>query len=289
LRSVGGGRNNSNSRGQFGVCPRSKKMAFEVPLEADRVDDLNFFSTVWRAPVIGTIFWILGGDKARRVEEEQETKDLHPSAGGDSVDGGDDRDAGFSQEERLSAAADDNMKRSFSRRSSLKKNTPSLADSEVSELADVGESLEGLSLSKGKHGHRKKELSWSDESGKDLAEIIHEVSYYMHCLLWWNWLRWGEDGIAGVLLLLAQSLSSCVHSRSTTVGRITAPCCRPVLQSTTIVGDVLPHSCAFAARTTPSLSIGLSKTGCRGSGSCPRSGLVRPAGADVPKALIASQ
>jgi hypothetical protein len=152
-------------------------MAFEVPLEADRVDDLNFFSTVWRAPVIGAIFWILGGDKALRKEEEEEVEekeDLHRFVVVDSsVDAGVD----LGRQQRP-VAADDSMKRSFSKRSALKKNTPSLADSEVSALADVGESFEGLSLSSSpKPCHRKKELSWSDESGKDLAEVIHEVSY----------------------------------------------------------------------------------------------------------------
>jgi hypothetical protein len=46
-------------------------MAFERPIEADRVEDLGLFSSFIRAPVVGTILWLLGGDEAKKAEEEE--------------------------------------------------------------------------------------------------------------------------------------------------------------------------------------------------------------------------
>lgn len=127
----------------------------DCPLESDRVDDLNFFSIVSRAPVIGTIIWILGGSETARNHKDAALDGALPPPPPKTT----------------------NMKRSFSKRSALKKTAPSLTGSEVSELAEVGDSLAGMSLSSNtKLGSRKKELSWSDESGKDLVEVIQEVS-----------------------------------------------------------------------------------------------------------------
>jgi hypothetical protein len=46
-------------------------MAFERPLEADRVEDLGLFSSFLRAPVVGTILWLLGGEDAKKADEEE--------------------------------------------------------------------------------------------------------------------------------------------------------------------------------------------------------------------------
>lgn len=46
-------------------------MAFEHPIEADRVEDLGLFASFMRAPVVGTIMWFLGGADAQRAEEEE--------------------------------------------------------------------------------------------------------------------------------------------------------------------------------------------------------------------------
>ena len=64
-------------------------MAFDHPLEADRVDDLNFFSTVIRAPVVGALFWFLGGAEAKQRNEEEKRR-FHAQLlddGGSSADG----------------------------------------------------------------------------------------------------------------------------------------------------------------------------------------------------------
>jgi hypothetical protein len=43
-------------------------MAFDHPLEADKVDDLGLFSTFVRAPIVGVIMWAIGGDEAKKLD-----------------------------------------------------------------------------------------------------------------------------------------------------------------------------------------------------------------------------
>jgi hypothetical protein len=131
-------------------------MAFEIPLEADRIDDLNLFSTFIRAPVIGTLFWLLGGhDKSKDDESAKPRLDDIVEA---LIDDNSDTDTDSST-----------MKRSLSKaqRCTLKKAAPSLTGSEISE-SEVRESLDAMCLRQEnsyKHipGMEKKSLSWSDE------------------------------------------------------------------------------------------------------------------------------
>lgn len=146
-------------------------MAFEVPLEADRVNDLNLFSTFVRAPVIGTILWILGGDKAKLAEEEGKEQIFD-----------DDDDCDHCTNHNLNHSSASTMKRVLSKQphSLLKKSAPSLIGSEVSD-SEVCESLDAMCLynersAKYIPGLTKKELSWSDEIGKDLVDYGEEVS-----------------------------------------------------------------------------------------------------------------
>jgi len=48
-------------------------MAFDRPIEADRVDDLGLFGSLIRAPVVG-IMWLLGGEHDKVAEEEEKQK-----------------------------------------------------------------------------------------------------------------------------------------------------------------------------------------------------------------------
>jgi hypothetical protein len=143
-------------------------MAFEVPLEADRVNDSNFFSTFVRAPLIGTILWILGGNKS----EQEENADCEQRLD-------DDFDPSIAAKDNLSSSS---MKRSSSKqRSTLKKTAPSLIGSDISDVGEVRESLDSMCLyiersTKYKLGMPKKELSWSDENGRELVAYDKEVS-----------------------------------------------------------------------------------------------------------------
>lgn len=51
-------------------------MAFDTPLEADRPGELNLINTFVRAPVLGTLMWIFGGDVAKEFEEQEKHRQL---------------------------------------------------------------------------------------------------------------------------------------------------------------------------------------------------------------------
>lgn len=144
-------------------------MAFEVPLEADRVDDLNLFTAFVRAPVIGTILWILGGDKAKKADDEDKENRLD-----------DDCDPVAANAIHCSSVT---MRGELSHRQCgpWKKATPSLIGSEISDT-EMLESLDAICLCNETSPAKlfpvwtKKELSWSDEIGKELVDYGGEVS-----------------------------------------------------------------------------------------------------------------
>jgi hypothetical protein len=153
-------------------------MAFDHPIEADRVNDLNFFSTFIRAPIIGTLMWLVGGEKARQQEEELIERE---KVAAELMSESDSADVPQSSENyRKMAAGEANR----SLPSALKKTSPSLAGSEISDIGSCSEAMEGLHLveskdilSKPAFPKRKKELSWSDEIGHSLVQFIEsEVS-----------------------------------------------------------------------------------------------------------------
>ena len=178
----------NNAKPTQSTTPTTPTMAFDQPLEADRVDDLNLFSSFVRAPIIGTIMWLLGGDAAKKQEEEQRRQD---TAAAMIVEG--------ANSDALSSISNKCTSKARLRRSSLKK-APHLIGSEVSELGELSDPLgneaaatalpdlhlqrsTGSSSSSGsavslKRQRRKKQLSWSDETGHDLAMFlgVKEVS-----------------------------------------------------------------------------------------------------------------
>jgi hypothetical protein len=178
-------------------------MAFDQPLEADRVDDLNFFSTIIRAPVVGALFWFLGGEEAKQRDEEEKTLRAQ-LFGNPSEELDDDSWRSASSSSRGADCPVDPCSAGFPpRRSTLKKAPPSMAESEVSTLSfassaagtttkdrieQCSESLDHMTLEEFQNAtaatslslKRKKELSWSDESGHNLVEYIGEVRYCYH-------------------------------------------------------------------------------------------------------------
>lgn len=81
-------------------------MAFERPIEADRVEDLGLFSSFIRAPVVGTILWLLGGEDAKKAEEEERRRQDGTDAANND---GDERDCDAEIEPwpQISAGVDD--------------------------------------------------------------------------------------------------------------------------------------------------------------------------------------
>ena len=132
-------------------------MAFDHPVEADRVD-LSLASIMSRAPVIGSLMYLLGGQHAR--EEEAYVVD---AALNENLDTANSQDAAPNQKPIKSA---------------LKKSSPSLAPTEDSDnesflsATDTSERASGTSDADSCFRRKKKELSWSDESGQNLVEYM---------------------------------------------------------------------------------------------------------------------
>lgn len=185
------------------VCRTSivaTSMAFDHPLEADRVDDLNLFSAFVRAPVVGTLMWILGGHKAR--EEEEEEQQRRRRLDDDMIDTKDASDSNYKSNNNNMNRSErnSNFKKLIPGKSALKKTPPSLTGSEISDGVEYcSTALDAMHLFTGGAGdssnyfnslnpplkRQKKELSWSDESGQSLVKIIgedDEVSKVTTCL-----------------------------------------------------------------------------------------------------------
>ena len=139
-------------------------MAFDHPVEADRVD-LSFTSIIARAPVIGSLMYLLGGQHARE-EEEYHSRSKEAIV-----------DFALASDSQNSLSNNNNSQRTI--KSALKKSSPSLAPTE--ECSD-NESFQSALDSDDRHGEifdseptlgrKKKELSWSDESGQNLVQYI---------------------------------------------------------------------------------------------------------------------
>ena len=149
-------------------------MAFDRPLEADRVDDLGLFSAFIRAPVIGTLMWVLGGSKAMEEEKKQKEK----LTDDDGTTYGISRTLTSHQTTRNPL----NMKEMDGK---MKKTAPRLIGSDLSDFGECAAEAESLSLSKSsslqesssKSLRKSRRMSWSDESGENLCEYIEEVSF----------------------------------------------------------------------------------------------------------------
>lgn len=134
-------------------------MAFDRPLEADRIDDFNLFSAFVRAPL-----WILGGvlggnrsinddeqSKIRRLDDE-EIENSPPGSGGNSP-------------HRKRIVSDYDLA------------SMDLGDISVIERNVCYDEMSMFDRHCSLGLKRTKNLSWSDESGKNLVEYHDEVSY----------------------------------------------------------------------------------------------------------------
>ena len=163
-------------------------MAFDHHIKADKVDDLGFFATFLRAPVVGSLMWFLGGEKAKEREKEELRKQMMQS---DETCDDESNDSGsqsplfavppreFSSSERL-------RKLGYG----TKRMPPRLIGSDISEFADCVIPEEAM-VSQNQHSclthsersddlrrvtRSSRSLSWSDDNGQELAEVIKEVS-----------------------------------------------------------------------------------------------------------------
>jgi len=136
-------------------------MAFDRPIEADRIDDFNLFSAFVRAPL-----WILGG----------------VLGGGGGKSSSDETDC----DDELDGA----LPRTVSEPPQHEENIPppsALLGSGQAPLATVVSDEDCSSACSCTAEMKRKNLSWSDESGKNLVEYNDQVrqNISFSCLVCW--------------------------------------------------------------------------------------------------------
>jgi hypothetical protein len=141
---------------------RESKMAFDRPIEADRIGDFNLFSAFVRAPL-----WILGGVLGSSSNEDDCAK-----KGSDICSLSSQQTPGIGGSSRVRVISNDALPFHSSR--AINSEEP------VDQLHRFGEcSVEWHSSaddSASRGLKRGKNLSWSDESGRSLVEFNDEVS-----------------------------------------------------------------------------------------------------------------
>jgi len=139
-------------------------MAFNKPVDADRVDDLGLLSSILRAPIIGPVFWMLGKLTTKQQQDELDSAVCRTvpreSLATENVSSLDSHviDSITSRlTDRIGILSDE-----IQRTNTLRETSPS-----CSEL-----------FQKDLHPPLKKtrKTSWSDESGHSLAKYCDEVS-----------------------------------------------------------------------------------------------------------------
>lgn len=150
-------------------------MAFEIPLEADQVNDFNIFSSILGGPIIGTLQWIFGGKSDRNDYEDDNSKSSSP------IDDSEEELDSDTLAAKSSCRMFDATKCSTL---TLKKMSPSLIGSELSDIGEVRTSFDSMYVVERMQGgsdrfvpqclKNKKSLSWSDEIGKGL--VVEKVS-----------------------------------------------------------------------------------------------------------------
>ena len=159
-----------NSYDSHTTKTRANTMAFDMPIDADRVDDLGLFSFFLRAPIVGTLMWILGGHEAKKQQEEEEKTRQKD-------------DENYLKNTRPPPAQLQKMIESNQqKRRGIMKKTPRLVGSDISDFGDCAIQLNAaemehhfaFSTPKDDYDLKKnnKRMSWSDESGQDLVQYI---------------------------------------------------------------------------------------------------------------------
>lgn len=150
------------------------KMAFDRPLEADRVDDLGLLSTFVRAPIVGPIMWIGTAILGRRVQVadgDKENQLIQPTVASK-------RDANTNNALHSSCENDCFPDMSSSTISDIMDSA--LIQDECSSRHNQRLTVEECKVNKtynsSKHKKKLRKTSWSDESGQSLVEYYDMVS-----------------------------------------------------------------------------------------------------------------
>ena len=166
-------------------------MAFDTPLEADRPAQLNLLHTFMRAPVIGTLMWIFGGDVAKELEERDrctlvdaaiDTSHLRTATDNeeDSSSVCSDVPDHASDDEKWPEVHDSSAVGGEGPRSPPMKSRKDIASSATAALAQMSDFAPAAAFDKessaqgDKNGSSQagRQMSWSDESGQSLVEYF---------------------------------------------------------------------------------------------------------------------
>mmetsp|Transcript_871 Transcript_871/g.1327 ORF Transcript_871/g.1327 Transcript_871/m.1327 type:complete len:164 (-) Transcript_871:1051-1542(-) len=142
-------------------------MAFDRPLEADKVDDLGLFSSFIRAPVVGVIMWALGGDEARKIEEQEQERELKEQLSGEQYNVVNDRPVPASQLKQM-------IEHNRNKKNGVKL-LPKLINSDLSDFNDLAINDDPDDHEEETGSMKGKKMSWSDENGQELCDFIDEV------------------------------------------------------------------------------------------------------------------
>lgn len=135
-------------------------MAFNRPIDADRVDDLGLLSSILRVPIIGPIFWVIG-----KITRQQHDDELDSAV------------CRTVPRESFATTIDESHS---SLNSPSSESLPCMIE-QIGILSDDPQRNMGpINLDKIKHDRppplkKTRKTSWSDESGHMLAKYCEEV------------------------------------------------------------------------------------------------------------------
>ena len=161
-------------------------MAFDRPIEADRVDNLGFLSSFVRAPLVAPILWAIGGllpeDKENVLNPVKKLEEDLTSRGTT------DHDASVSSKkckadsieiksqdsiDILCETSNQHISSNSLRRNAANFETLSGFRYHHNQAVDQDDDNEYSNLW---HRQKNRKMSWSDESGQDLVQYCIEVS-----------------------------------------------------------------------------------------------------------------
>lgn len=131
-------------------------MAFDRPLEADRVDELSLLSSFVSAPIVGPLLWMLGGHAAAKTQQ----KKLNAETISSQVEG---------------------TQHSCPLTDARSSPVPNADGSDVSDEGDYTmDENDDAMVNAGSTFRKSRKMSWSDESGQNLVEYCDESSHNSH-------------------------------------------------------------------------------------------------------------
>jgi hypothetical protein len=139
-------------------------MAFDRPLEADRVDDLGLLSSFVRSPLVGPILWLLGNHLSSEENKENPKRSIVDKSSLEQT-------SKENWASNTSEDCEDNSLLLISRK---------LRDPSLNTLTDIPNDVQDVSTGNTTKntkdiGHQRnwRKTSWSDESGQNLVEYFN--------------------------------------------------------------------------------------------------------------------